>query len=732
MVKQLFFLFIAVVTPVLLWGQNSDREARIFKAKSTVTLDGYLGEGEWTLSEGATDFWQYFPTDTSKARLDTEIYFQYDEDNLYVGVICYSAGEDYVLSSLKRDYRAFENDNLTLLFDTYYDATNAFVFGITPYGVRREALISGGGTQREDFVTSWDNKWYGESQIHDGYWTAELAIPFKTLRYEPGVDTWGFNSYRFDLQSNERSTWCQIPQNQMIMNLGFSGQLHWEGVPPPGKRNISLIPYITGSTTSVNDGGEVTTNNLGGYGGDAKVALGSGLNLDLTINPDFSQVEVDVQVTDLNRFEIFFPERRQFFLENADLFGGFGFDRLNPFFSRRIGIAKDTIDGSIYSNPILFGARLSGKLNEETRLGLLSMQTAANEEFGLPSYNYSVATLQKQVFGRSNFGVIMVNKEHFEDNIDADYYTKYNRVIGADFTLFTEGNKWTGKVYYHHSLSDDDPNGGGQHGLELTYTKKNFQFNWNHQYVDQDFDAEVGFIVRNNAFRVNPSATFFVFPKDSKRLNRIDLSVSAEQVVNASGVLDRNLNGKIEGRFLNTANLELEGNLDYILLTGDFDPTGKDTISLLEGTSYNNAQLELGYRSNNNKDFRFGGRLIAGQFFDGMRYAIRANAGLRMGAIGALSVNASYNYLEREAPYTSASLFLLGPKVDITFTKNLFWTTFFQYNNQSDNFNINSRLQWRFLPASDMFLVYTDNYYSDFSANKNRALVLKVNYWLNI
>lgn len=714
----------------MLLGQN--RSAYIHPLKSSVVIDGNLSAGEWTEQNGATDFFQYFPTDTSKANYDTEIYFQYDENNLYVGIRCYSQGNDYVLNSLKRDYRAWGNDNLTLVFDTFKDGTNAFVFGITPYGVRREALISGGGNQREDFSSSWDNKWIGESQMHDGYWTAELSIPFKSIRFDQDTKVWGFNSYRFDLQSNERSTWVQIPQNQMIMNLGFTGDLIWKGELPEPKRNISLIPYITGTANKVVEDGTTTRDQFGGFGGDAKIGLGSGLNLDLTINPDFSQVEVDEQVTDLNRFEIFFPERRQFFLENADLFGGFGFGVLNPFFSRRIGVAKDTMDGASYSNPILFGARLSGKLNEDTRLGLLTIQTAANEEYGLPSYNYSVATVQKKVFERSNIGFIMVNKEHFENDIDASQYTKYNRVIGSDFNLFSKDNRWTGKAFYHHSLSDDNSSGGGQHGAELTYTNNRYQFNWNHQYVNQDFDAEVGFIIRNNAFRMNPNATMFIFP-DSKSINRIDLKLGFEQVIKpGGGLLDRNVNFGIENRFKSTANLELQGNLDYVLLTGDFDPTGVDTISLLEGEVFRNAQLELSYRSNNNKLFTFGGRLIGGQFFGGKRYGLRANMSYRLGVLGSLSMTASYNYLDREAPYSSASLFLLGPKFDITFTKKLFWTTFLQYNNQSDNFNINSRLQWRFLPASDMFLVYTDNYYSDFSANKNRAIVLKVSYWLNM
>lgn len=731
-IKNILVLILLIATGTIM-AQTELKSAYVVKAKESIKVDGVLDEDEWNMSRGAKDFWQYFPIDTVKADFDTEIYFQFDENNFYVAVKCYSVGNKYVLNSLKRDYRAWQNDNLTMVFDTYNDGTNAFVFGITPYGVRREALISGGGNERSDFSSSWDNKWYGESHMEEGYWTAEIAIPFKSIRFDKAITTWGFNAYRFDLQSNERSTWTQIPQNQMIMNLGYTGNLIWTEELPESKRNISLIPYVTGGLSrDVQDDNSVQKEYPYGFGGDAKIGLGSGLNLDLTINPDFSQVEVDEQVTDLNRFEIFFPERRQFFLENADLFGGFGRDRLNPFFSRRIGVAKDTVDGKVYSNPILMGARLSGKLSEDTRVGLLSMQTAANEEYGLPSYNYSVATVQKQLFQRSNIGFIMVNKQHFEEGVDVDHYSEYNRVIGSDFNLVTDDNRWNGKVYYHHSLSPDDPKGAGQHGTSLSYTRTKYQLNWNHQYVNEDFNAEVGFIIRKNAIRINPDARLFIYPK-IEAINRLDITGGYEQVMRPEGgVLDRNMNFQIESRFLNSSNMQLEYNRDYVLLTDDFDPSGVDTIDLAEGTSYLNNTVELSYRSNNNKAFTWGGRLIRGRFFDGDRYGMRFNMAYRMGVLGTVSMTANYNYLRREAPYSSANLLLVGPRIDLSFSKKLFWTTFFQYNNQSDNFNINSRLQWRFLPASDMFLVYSDNYYSDFSANKNRAVVLKVSYWLNL
>jgi hypothetical protein len=242
-----------------------------------------------------------------------------------------------------------------------------------------------------------------------------LVIPFTSLRFPDGDKQWFFNSYRFDTQSNTRSTWHRIPQNQMIMSLAYMGTLDFVGGAPRSQgSNLTFIPYVGGSYSRDMESNTPTewTSNVGG---DAKIGIGSGLNLDLTVNPDFSQVEVDRQVINTSRFEIFFPERRQFFLENADLFGSFGFSRVNPFFSRRIGVTRDTTTGEALQNPIYFGARLSGKANDDWRIGLLNMQAAANFENGLPSYNYTVAAAQRLVGARSSIGGIFVNKQNFGD-----------------------------------------------------------------------------------------------------------------------------------------------------------------------------------------------------------------------------------------------------------------------------------------------------------------------------
>ena len=298
----------------------------------------------------------------------------YDDANLYIAAKCYSEGSNYIVPSLKRDYRAGGSDNITFLIDPFGDRTNAFVFGINPYGVLREALIANGGSQiRRDWDDSWDAKWRGKAQIYDGYWVGELAIPLKSIRFQEGSQNWRFNSYRFDTQGNENSSWVRIPQNQWIINLAFMGNMIWEEPLKKQRTSISVIPYLAGSSIQDFEEGQTKPDFDWNVGGDAKVSITSGLNLDLTFNPDFSQVEVDRQVTNLSRFEIFFPERRQFFLENADLFQDFGHPFLaRPFFSRRIGIARDTATGVHLQNPIQYGARLSGRLDRDTRIGLLN------------------------------------------------------------------------------------------------------------------------------------------------------------------------------------------------------------------------------------------------------------------------------------------------------------------------------------------------------------------------
>ncbi len=236
-----------------------------------IIIDAILDETAWEKAVPASEFWQYFPTDTIQARNQTEISMLYDDQKLYVGIKVYSSGDDYVIPSLRRDFRAGGSDNITLMFDTFNDGTNAFLFGSNPLGVRREALVSGGGKSLRGFTTSWDSKWVGESRQYNGYYICEWAIPLSAFKFREGETTWRFNSYMFDTQSNERSTWIQIPQNQFIFNLGYMGDMVFEKPLGNSKSPISIIPYINGLSGSEFESDDAFYDIK--VGGDAKLTL---------------------------------------------------------------------------------------------------------------------------------------------------------------------------------------------------------------------------------------------------------------------------------------------------------------------------------------------------------------------------------------------------------------------------------------------------------------------------
>ena len=310
---------------------------------------------------------------------------------------------------MRRDFDYVLNDNVGICIDPYNDFTNGFYFTITPFGVQLEGTMAGGGSFPESYNSNWDNKWYSHVQRYHDRWIAELAIPFKSFRYNSEAEHWNITLVRNDLKRNQVSSWIAAPIQFIPASFAYSGKLMWEEKPPKVGTNVSLIPYMIGSTSRDSENHEPVVN-TGNVGFDAKVGLTPSLNLDLTVNPDFSTVEVDKQVINLTRFEFQFPERRQFFLENSDLFSAPGFTTFTqPFFSRRIGLAKDSSD-KLVKVPILYGARISGKLGSNWRIGIMNLQTKKTESLGLPGQNYSVGVIQRQIFSRSNIDFVFVNR----------------------------------------------------------------------------------------------------------------------------------------------------------------------------------------------------------------------------------------------------------------------------------------------------------------------------------
>jgi len=734
--KSLLFILVFAVV----WGSLA--QERPLKIKQVdvkwvdeeIDLDGKLDEAAWAQALPATNFWQHFPTDSLQATYQTEIKMLYDEKYLYVGIIVYAPGDDYVVPSLRRDFRARGNDNISLMFDTFNDGNNAFFFGTNPEGVQREALIAGGGsTGTGGFNTSWDVKWQNASTMGEDYYISEMRIPMFSFKFREGETKWRFNAYRFDTQSNEWSTWMNIPQNQVIFNLAFMGDMVFERPLGKSKTPFAVIPYVAGNVTQDFDANSTDTD--ASIGGDAKIPIGNSMNLDLTVNPDFSQVEADELVVNLTRFEVLLPERRQFFIDNGDLFADFGNRRsANPFFSRRIGIAED-LEGDNIANQILAGVRLSGKLNTNLRLGVLNIQTAEDAENEIPTNNNTVIALQQKVFSRSNIGFIFVNRQVTKTTDFVSEAEEFNRVIGLDYNLLSEDNKWVGKFYLHKSFTPESGDQDMSSGAFLEYNSRYWKFNLGGRYVGEDFQADLGFVRRNDFIQIDPVATRIFYPTDSK-VNTHTIEVRGNSTWAPEldfQHTDAFVDVEYQIRFKNQNQIEMALNSRYTYLLEDFDPTGSDEGEPLPAFSdYYYTKLDFTFESDRRKTFSFTARTDLGQFFNGYRYSLTSDFRLRLQPYFTASFRSSVNYIDLPDPYPTETIWFVGPRMEFTFSKNVFWTTLVQYNSQDEDFSINSRLQWRFRPLSDLFLVYNDNYKTVPFGPSTRAVVLKFTYWINI
>jgi hypothetical protein len=720
--------FLVIITS---FSSIAQKSVQVKYISEGINIDASLDEKAWGEVTPASDFWQYFPTDTIQAKNQTEISMLYDDQKLYIGIKVYSSDDNYVIPSLRRDFRAGGSDNITLMFDTFNDGVNAFLFGSNPSGVRREALVSGGGNSLRGFTTSWDTKWVGETKQYNGYYISEWAIPLSAFKFREGETKWRFNSYMFDTQKNERSTWIQIPQNQFIFNLGYMGEMVFEKPLGNSKSPISIIPYINGLVGSDFELDDDFSDFK--FGGDAKFTIGNSLNLDLTINPDFSQVEVDQQVTNLTRFEVNLPERRQFFIENSDLFADFGSAvDANPFFSRRIGIAKDSSDTSI-QNDIIGGVRLSGKLSNDFRIGILNVQTASDALNKIGSNNNTVVALQQKVFSRSNIGAVFVNRQNTSQKEYISEDEEYNRVIGLDYNLANSDNSWNGKFYAHKSFTPNVDSDDYSAGASLNYNRGSWRARASGLYVGENFNSDLGFILRKDIFKIDPQIEYLFFPK-KVFINRHIFSITPISIWRPKQdykLADYTIITQWNSELKNTGRLQATLFNRYTYLFDDFDASLSDGIPLPADTDYNYSSLELEYQSNSRKPLSYRLTTSFGQFFNGTIYTVASELTLRIQPKLLFSVETRYDHIELPKPYSSNDLWLIGPRVDITFSKSIFWATFIQYSSQQDNFGINSRLQWRFAPLSDLFLVYNDNYFTDaVFAPRFRSINLKLTYWL--
>ena len=702
---------------------NSSYRLNIQKTDEPIAIDGKMEEQTWLNADVATDFFMITPMDTSYSQVRTDVRMAYDDKHIYMIVINYHAVEGpYMVESLRRDFNFGKNDNFIFFMDPFEDQFNGFSFGANAAGAQWDGIMFDGGKMD----LSWDNKWVSKVSNYEDKWIFEAAIPFKSIRYKSGIKEWGINFSRMDLKTTEKSGWAPVPRQFPSASLAYTGVLVWDEPPPSAGPNISLIPYGLGGMNQDRQAGE-SPQYRNSFGMDAKIGLGSALNLDLTVNPDFSQVEVDKQVTNLDRFELFFPERRQFFLENGDLFANFGYETIRPFFSRRIGLDA----------PIIAGARLSGKINKDWRIGAMTMQTDAVEETEINPQNFSVLTLQRRVFARSTIGAIMVSRQAgmFDYTLDNSSVGQpdYDRNMGLEFNLASSNNMWTGKTFLLTSFNPKTSGTGIAYAANLRYASGNLYWNWQHEYVSENYTAEVGYVPRKGFYKINPTIGYLFFPESKKILSH-GPEISTNRFFNKDlEQTDNETNLSYKIRFRSQSNLTVWSSYDFIKLLDPFDPTNASGDTLATGSEHRWNSWGTEYTSKPQSIFTYAfAARVGGYYADGGRYNYRGEMGYRFQPYFSIALNANYNEIHLPEPWNVTSFWLIGPRLDLTLTNTFFITAFIQYNEQIDNINLNTRLQWRFKPASDIFLVFTDNYLPAPFYAKNRSVALKFTYWWNI
>ena len=732
--------FLTLTTFLLFVNYNLSSQSREIIVKTTdksIVIDGLGNDEAWKDANEIGDFYQYFPADTSKANYQTSVKIIRDKNNLYFLAKSFTKDQNIVVPSLRRDWTGWGIDNLTFLFDTFNDQTNGFQFGTNPEGVQRESLMSNGMNDwRRDNNSSWDTKWETEAQIYDGYILNEIKIPLKFLNFPEGSKSWGLNINRYNSSENEWTNWIQRPRNQFIHSLAYLGKMTFEEPLGKSKAPLAIIPYINGITFKDFEN-ETKFNNLS-FGGDAKVPIGNGLNLDLTVNPDFSQVEVDDQIVNLTRFEVSLPEKRQFFIQNSDLFSNYGNARdALPFFSRRIGVAKDK-NGNNIENKIIAGARLSGKIDENWRIGFLHMKTDEDIENEIPSNNNTVFSLQKKVFTRSNISFLMINRETTKEYDFIEESETYNRLVGLDYNLASPDNKYTGRAYFHKSFNPDTQkeDNNNSFGINLERNTRNSSIEFGSSFLGNDFKSDLGFIRRTDIFKINPEYKFKFYPKE-KNLNQLDISFGLWSTFRPNDNYrnsDRTFSPALSFVYKSGVRMSLRFYDRLTYLYKDFDPTGLNPNNPIPGgQNYKYTSVKFSYQSDSRKTLNFRIEPDFGQFYTGMKYSIENTLNWRIQPFMNTSLSLNYDHIDLGDDFSSENIWLIRPKIDFTFTKNIFWTSYVQFSSQSENLGINSRFQWRFAPLSDLYIVYNDNYFTNNSlAPRLRSLNLKLTYWLNI
>ena len=689
--------------------------ARAFLVDGAPEIDGdVLGEAIWDDIVPATGFLQNTPDEGQPASERTEVRIIYTEDTVYFGIVCYvSDPSTIIVSDSRRDSSLNDTDSFQIIIDTYLDKQNGFLFGTNPAGLEYDGQVTnegqgggrfGGGVARRSgsqqqrgsgggFNVNWDGVWQVSAEISELGWTAEIAIPFRTLRYPSGdVQTWGLNFQRNIRSRNEQSYWAPLPRQFRLHRLSLAGEL--QGIEVPPQRNLKLTPYVLGQALRRTD--DTKTTALGDFGADLKYSVTPSMTLDLTYSTDFAQVEVDDQQVNLDRFNLFFPEKRPFFLENAGLFSVGQPGQLEVFFSRRVGIGEG--GGQI---PIFGGGRLSGKVGSNTNVGFLNIQTQSVNATGTPSNNFTVARVRQDFQNRSNIGAMFVNRGA-TGNLAGE--RDYNRSYAVD-------GRWgigqTGTVSGFAAQTDTPGLKGDTHAFNMAanYDSERYQLRGGFTEVGPNFNPEVGFYARRGYRRSDASVRTTFRPQNPLGILEwyphashytIWNFVTGQQETQYTH-LDNGIEWRNGYQVSTGVNLTKEGVLEpFEIFPGVTVPV--DT--------YDHAEAIMRFNTNQGAPISFTFRATVGGFFGGDRVQMGPEVSMRTGQTFNAQLSWSRNDIDLPGGAFVANLGTV--RLNYSFTTRMFLQALVQYNDRADLWSSNIRFAILSDANTGLFIVYND------------------------
>jgi len=683
--------------------ENSPRpEAFAVRTSADITIDGWLLEGAWAEAPISSDFVQSQPNTGYPATERTVVRVLYDDENLYVGGVCYDSEADRLtITSLERDFQTLDSDIFGVSLDTFFDRRNAFLFWINPHGAVRDAQAFDDSRTRDD---AWDGVVHVRTAISDSGWTVEMAIPWTTLRFNPTQDSrpWGVNFQRRIRRKNEDTYWSPLERREYLHKMSRAGTLYGVEEIRPG-RNLTVKPYVRALRSAGASIPDSARGNDYDAGFDVKYGITPRLTLDLTFRTDFSQVEVDQEQVNLTRFPLFFPEQRDFFLENSGIFT-FGDLRglsseprtsvslrnFTLFHSRQIGLRGGS------PVPILGGGRLTGNAGA-FQVGLLNVQT---EEFeGEPAENFSVIRLRRKILGNSDIGILFGNREANSGEVDS-ISGRYNRSFGVDANLNLLSNLYLNSYFALTRSSQGDD--GEAARLSLGWRDRVWDTSVLFRTFDERFDPGIGFVRRVGVRHYY--ATFGAHPRPAiPHVLTINPYVEGEYITDMTGMLETRT-GEIGfgTSFIDGGRLSLSYTNRFERLD---EPFRVQSVVIPVG-DYSFQEASASYQSSGGRPLSGGLTVSGGGYYDGTRSTVSADGTWRVDYHLSIELAATHNAISVQDTSFTADLY--SARLKYSLSTNLYIRAYVQYNAATDQLITNLRLNLIHAPLSDFFLVYTE------------------------